>query len=419
VVKISWVTLDRICEQERRCGRGVAGLGAASGRPLRSDAAGLSDEQLLATLRSFGLELDRDGVEQLCAGALSVEEVAAPLIAGCHFRTDAERMGGDWIWICLLALWQRWWPERVGLELLDDQVQSGYGALERSDAAAASIWVEAWSGVLGLSDAAGIVSIDGFDERFPMTQSLYNWSQDLEDALGNAGLADPAMLQARISVCEQALSRFPHEERLMTENRRRALAESYFELGHTGTAEELFDAWLGADPGWGFGWIGWACCYRPRPGRPGDPVRSEELLRRGDAAPGVRDRDAIADWLGLVCEETGRPEQARCFQQQAQRLRRPAAVTAPGRPAPTGPGQHPVPGDASTVGMRGDGAPSAGALAAPRTVGTAPATPRRGGKVGRNAPCPCGSGRKYKKCCGRPGQPTGPISDAPAGTGHG
>jgi len=26
-------------------------------------------------------------------------------------------------------------------------------------------------------------------------------------------------------------------------------------------------------------------------------------------------------------------------------------------------------------------------------------------KVGRNAPCPCGSGRKYKRCCGtkRPG----------------
>ena len=26
---------------------------------------------------------------------------------------------------------------------------------------------------------------------------------------------------------------------------------------------------------------------------------------------------------------------------------------------------------------------------------------RSGGKVGRNAPCPCGSGKKYKKCCGR------------------
>lgn len=27
--------------------------------------------------------------------------------------------------------------------------------------------------------------------------------------------------------------------------------------------------------------------------------------------------------------------------------------------------------------------------------------PRRVEKVGRNAPCPCGSGAKYKKCCGR------------------
>lgn len=26
--------------------------------------------------------------------------------------------------------------------------------------------------------------------------------------------------------------------------------------------------------------------------------------------------------------------------------------------------------------------------------------PRRSEKVGRNAPCPCGSGKKYKKCCG-------------------
>jgi len=31
----------------------------------------------------------------------------------------------------------------------------------------------------------------------------------------------------------------------------------------------------------------------------------------------------------------------------------------------------------------------------------APAMPVRSTKIGRNAPCPCGSGRKYKKCCGR------------------
>jgi len=27
---------------------------------------------------------------------------------------------------------------------------------------------------------------------------------------------------------------------------------------------------------------------------------------------------------------------------------------------------------------------------------------REGDKVGRNASCPCGSGKKFKKCCGRP-----------------
>ena len=28
------------------------------------------------------------------------------------------------------------------------------------------------------------------------------------------------------------------------------------------------------------------------------------------------------------------------------------------------------------------------------------AVPVGGGKIGRNSPCPCGSGRKYKRCCG-------------------
>ena len=32
--------------------------------------------------------------------------------------------------------------------------------------------------------------------------------------------------------------------------------------------------------------------------------------------------------------------------------------------------------------------------ARPRAVRSAP-------RVGRNDPCPCGSGKKYKKCCGR------------------
>jgi preprotein translocase subunit SecA len=35
-----------------------------------------------------------------------------------------------------------------------------------------------------------------------------------------------------------------------------------------------------------------------------------------------------------------------------------------------------------------------------RDGGTVTTVRRQGEKVGRNAPCPCGSGKKYKKCCG-------------------
>jgi uncharacterized protein YecA (UPF0149 family) len=39
----------------------------------------------------------------------------------------------------------------------------------------------------------------------------------------------------------------------------------------------------------------------------------------------------------------------------------------------------------------------------PRASTGQPSSPqpvRHAGKVGRNDPCPCGSGKKYKKCCG-------------------
>ena len=36
-----------------------------------------------------------------------------------------------------------------------------------------------------------------------------------------------------------------------------------------------------------------------------------------------------------------------------------------------------------------------------RGDGTVKKQPRKVQKIGRNDPCPCGSGKKYKKCCGR------------------
>jgi hypothetical protein len=42
--------------------------------------------------------------------------------------------------------------------------------------------------------------------------------------------------------------------------------------------------------------------------------------------------------------------------------------------------------------------------ASSKSTATPVPTPSKGSKVGRNDPCPCGSGKKYKKCCGEAGR---------------
>ena len=76
---MSWVTLDRICGEEARTSETIRGALESNGRPLRLSAQHLSDEELLDKLRGFGLDLDRGGLEKLCEGALSAEEVAKPI----------------------------------------------------------------------------------------------------------------------------------------------------------------------------------------------------------------------------------------------------------------------------------------------------------------------------------------------------
>jgi len=65
--------------------------------------------------------------------------------------------------------------------------------------------------------------------------------------------------------------------------------------------------------------------------------------------------------------------------------------------------QSVISGDAAPVGPEAAAAASAGPLAAGPTAAPEPITPvvREGRKVGRNEPCPCGSGKKYKHCHGQ------------------
>jgi len=302
-VEISWVTIERWAREK------AGPPGAGRRRPYRDDAERLTDAQLLEKLWGFGIELDRAGLETLCRDALSAQEVASQLVSRHLSAADRGTPESDWVWLAVLALWQRWWPDKPCLETVDDKIQEGYDRLPQERGAATDRWLDAWRDVLRLCDAAGITTIAGFDQRFPLTQSLFNWNQDLEMELGNAGLDDPAKLQARITVGEEITRRFTDCDQLVVENWRRAIAEAWFWLGDTSKADQLYRGWLDADPQWGYGWVGWACGYMPpsRTGAPTDYQRAENLLCQGYAVSGVRDRDAVAEWLRLAREKTEHP----------------------------------------------------------------------------------------------------------------
>jgi tetratricopeptide (TPR) repeat protein len=386
---ISWVAINRIAERAIASDAGYRKQMA--GRPLRSDAERLTDGELLAKLHSFGIDLDRASLGRLCEEILSAEEIARPLLESRTFKTKREAIEGDWIWICLVALWQRWFPDKPSFEMLDDKMQAGYDRMAAEDpVAACRIWLDAWTDVLRLLDKADIQSIDAFDNRFRGTQSLFNWIQELEDALWNAGLEDREFLNARISVCEEGLRRFETDDDLMTENRRRALAESYFVLGETGKAEALYREWLKTDPRWGWGWIGWSDCYRFRFARPElrDLKRSEQLLLEGLFVSEVRDFKDLAERLADLYEEQGRGEEAKGIRRQAK-----GSLLAIQHTLEIGSGDNVLRQDEELSLSELPNVSARLRVSSPQVT-----TSRQ--KVGRNDPCPCGSGKKFKKCCG-------------------
>ncbi|HEY1336215.1 MAG TPA: SEC-C metal-binding domain-containing protein, partial [Bryobacteraceae bacterium] len=386
---LSWVAMERIYEHEILPNPKLRK--EAGERPLRINAKRLTDGELLVKLRSFGVEIDHAWLERECARALSAQEIAGLLMD----KSTSQGQESDWIWIGVASLCRRWFPEQPSFEVLDDRVQNGYELLKTSGAVAACrIWLEAWTDVLRLLDKAGIQSIEEFDERFRGTESLFNWIQDLESELWNAGLDDRQFLSARIAMCEEAMRRFPSDDGLMVENRRRAVAESYFELDETDKAEALYREWLDADPCWGWGWIGWSDCYRFTRTERVDLNRCEQILREGFAIADVRDRADIADRLADVCEEQGRDEEAKEFRRQSERRDTAAEVSR------TVSSAGKVLRQKTQVNFGGAGLPLSELSNVAAMLRETPTMPVTRQKVGRNEPCPCGSGKKYKKCCG-------------------
>jgi preprotein translocase subunit SecA len=113
-----------------------------------------------------------------------------------------------------------------------------------------------------------------------------------------------------------------------------------------------------------------------------DHLHTMDGLREGIGLRGFAQRDPKLEYQRegyALFEETNQR-----IDQQSVEVAFRFALPEPVLPSAAAPGPPPPPG------MR-ERAPASA---------TPGAKPGKAGKVGRNDPCPCGSGKKYKKCCG-------------------
>jgi hypothetical protein len=243
----------------------------------------------------------------------------------------------------------------MSLKTLNELMQEGFKrSMERDSTGACDVWMQAWEGIEREMDERGIKTVQGFDPVFDGEQLIANWAPQFEMELYNASIADREYARMRIAFCGAYLGRMsdPNDENGL--NMRRAIAEAHYKLGEGREGEAVFRALTEEHPAWAWGWIGWAEQY----GSFGEPEHRDALrgifiLAQALDVAALEERDAVLERIQDIYLEAGMTQEA------------------------------------EAVGNAMRGAP-----------GSAPTASAKAEKPGRNDPCSCGSGKKYKKCCG-------------------
>jgi len=249
--------------------------------------------------------------------------------------------------------------EMKRFRIIDNLFAEGFALNQRNDMiGCCDKWLEAWDLIKELFAEGIAEDIDDFDNKYKWKQYPGNYVQFLEMELHNAGIDDSAYHQKRIDYCRELLQ-WSGTDELLINNTRIALGTAHYWAGDETGGKEIFEEWIREDPDCGWAYSGWAECYRFRTGG-AQYEKAEEILLSGYARDGLRDSKYVVENLVNLYEEMGDPTKAAEFRKIHSELQPPEPDSSEEeKPEPV------------------------------RVV-----------KVGRNEPCPCGSGKKYKKCCG-------------------
>jgi len=208
---------------------------------------------------------------------------------------------------------------------------------------ATDIWLPAWKDAQNLLMQGNKKTekeiLDLFGEIF------LNWFFDLDIAL-----MESDMHTERLDFNRYVLTISDYMDR---DNPRLNVAESLAALGRYEEAESMLSKWLDEEPLWSFGWTCWANILLDNKRKD----KALEIIERGMKALEYSAKDADLQFFyqnaEAVYKRLGKAERAVYCANKFRELTLKAKVVS------------------------------------------------ESSKVGRNDPCTCGSGKKYKKCCGR------------------
>ncbi len=255
---------------------------------------------------------------------------------------------------------------------LDESMQQGYArAMDKDVVAVCHKWLATWQEIKRVMEEAGFASIEELEQAFQGKESIYNWASVFELELGLAAQKLKSFAQKRIDFCSEFMERYRKQEDILILNMKQAIAASYFRLGQAEEGDRHFSRYLKETPHWGGGWIAWADQYWHAAVKENkNRDKAVYILKKALALPELEDREEVAEKLKEIYAELGLQEDLDGF---------------------------------IIDGHAGDLEAMAARLREGK-AGVLPSWSRPGGangsiNVGRNDPCPCGSGRKYKRCC--------------------
>lgn len=266
----------------------------------------LSTDKILKKLHDFGIPMTPEQFLEDVQNAYGSIEIAERWEE--QYTITAEHFDLDFPWMAAIVLWERLAPDVMSNEKLDDLIYQGYDILEynHDEAKACTIWLEVWEHLKQRFEP-DVKSIEAAAKRFDDTFELYNWCQDVELYLGDAGLENSDYYHQRITYCREFCQRFPETEEAILVNMKRADAESHFFLGKIEEGEKLFQDLVNQFPQSAWGYIGWGdmyCLKMKNIPLPVDYVKAEKIYKTA-LKNNVDEPQVIRDRLRSLAKKTG------------------------------------------------------------------------------------------------------------------